>query len=47
MLPVGLGSNMENGPKGGLVYYAVYLSAVLLVYGGLFHLRLRRRLKNG
>lgn len=47
MLPVGLGSNMENGPEGGLVYYAVYLSAVLLVCGGLFHLRLRRRLKNG
>ena len=47
MLSVGFGSNLETGPNGGLVYYGIYLSAVLLICGGLFYFRLRRRLRNG
>ena len=44
---VGFGSNLETGPDGGLVYWGIYLSAVLLICGGLFYFRLRRRLRNG
>lgn len=46
-VPVGFGSTLEEGPDGGLVYWGIYLSAVLLICGGLFYFRLRRRLRNG
>ena len=46
-VPVGFGSTLEEGPDGGLVYWAIYLSVVLLICGALFYYRLRRRLRNG